>query len=289
MSAGVHLFDYPASVETLSELRSRFADAVAKHQPLTHVMVFSADVKPPLPDALLQSLGRGNRPSVRCGVSKQIEPPYELLFGERAAVERYRELAQHAAERLPLWTSSLCHQWAYALYKLAWEKPALTSFTAPHKLLRLFASGAILTVHRKTAEAWPLMAERERAEGLCDPVAEVYCCQLADLWGASLEALGLWIKRQTPDAKQPEGNGGLPPDGKGTGKRGRQRVFDLEKDQEIAEAWRRAAETGTQKKDFVKDWSDNRNRHPDDRHSRLTLADLNRLLNRERQRRNRAD
>jgi hypothetical protein len=61
-------------------------------------------------------------------------------------------------------------------------------------------------------------------------------------------------------------------------KRGRKQRYDSKKDKKIAEEWQRAHETGVEKKAFVKDSK-----------PKLTTAELDRLLNRVRQRKNRAD
>lgn len=55
---------------------------------------------------------------------------------------------------------------------------------------------------------------------------------------------------------------------------GRKQLFDPQKDQEIAEAWQRAHESGVQKKDFIKDLK-----------PKLSLVELDKLLARVRKRR----
>ncbi len=58
--------------------------------------------------------------------------------------------------------------------------------------------------------------------------------------------------------------------------RGRKWRYDPQMDRDMAEAWQRASNNGTCKKDFAKD-------------KKMSVKDLNRLLNRVRRRKNRAD
>jgi hypothetical protein len=210
MSPSFHLFDHAVPLDTLNEIRSRFAAAAAKHPPLPHAIVWCADVDPPLPDAIHQVLGGGSRPPIRCGVSKGNKLSYELFFADRPALGNYIELARLAAERLPTWNCEGFHPWTYTLYRMVSENPSRVSFGASCQLARLYPNGAVLTIYGKPAEALPLMGGGEHAEGLCSHVAEVYYSKLADLWGSSLELLDLWIKRRTPgtpETNPPEATG----------------------------------------------------------------------------------
>jgi hypothetical protein len=224
---------------------------------------------PELPPAALQSLGKDNRPIFHAGPSTRTGPPIELIFAERGAWGRYTELTAHVCkQKFPLWRHSEWHlnPWIFTLYQLAWQGEEV-SFRAPYKLIRLFPGGSVLTACGKPDEVWPLMAQLEQAQGLSGNLAEVYCCQLVDVWAASLEALDVWGKRVTGPGNDQEGERTA---------QARRKRYETRKEQELAEEWERARDAGISKKDFAKDKG-------------MSVKNLNGILSRVRMRRNRAN
>jgi hypothetical protein len=273
-----HPFEHPVDLAILSSWRKQFAAASAKYPPITFTTITSIKPWPPigianvrlLLDAMVREMGNGERPRIPANASRfagQMGPPQEFFFAPQDALDCYRELARSVGEQVPLWSHERwkSQRWTYALYQLTWE-PGAVSFRAPGKRIHCYPSG--------NDQGWFWLEEYQAPEQW-RPVAEVHYWRLGNLWAASLEALDVWAKRRAgADNDQPgteQSAEGERPHG-----RGRQRRYNPQKDQEIAEAWQHASASNISKKDFAKD-------------NGMPLKALNQLLNRVRERRGRAE
>jgi hypothetical protein len=198
LSAG-HLFNRPVDPAILSQLRELFADAAAKHPPITFAAILSFKPWPMIgvnvPELLatmVRYMGRGERDCIPAQASPSMGPPYELFFAQRDSLDCYRGLVRRLGEQTPLGTHEEweSQRWTYLLHQLALEAGAV-SFRAPAKRIHCYPRGM--------GQGW-FGAEEHQAPEIWYPVAVVHYWQLANLWTASAEALDVWAKQRAGDA-----------------------------------------------------------------------------------------